>query len=50
VGENGYGWDSIFIPEGYNITRASMNEADDQKTYLQIKPLEKVKDFLTSIA
>ena len=47
-GENGYGWDKIFIPQGYTVTRASLDEKDDQKTYLQIKPLEKLKEFLES--
>ena len=46
-GENGFGWDSIFIPEGYLVTRASLSEEDDQKTYLQIKPLEKLKNTLS---
>jgi non-canonical purine NTP pyrophosphatase (RdgB/HAM1 family) len=45
-GEKVYGWDKIFIPEGYNITRAEMNEEDDIKTYLRTKPIEKVKIFL----
>ncbi|MDD3607944.1 MAG: non-canonical purine NTP pyrophosphatase [Candidatus Moranbacteria bacterium] len=45
-GENGYGWDKIFIPEGYEITRASLNEEDDRKTYLMIKPFEELKIFL----
>ncbi|HOX41741.1 MAG TPA: non-canonical purine NTP pyrophosphatase [bacterium] len=49
AGENGYGWDKIFIPEGYSVTRASLDPEDDRKTYLQIKPLEKVKEFLTSL-
>lgn len=48
-GENGYGWDKIFIPQGYTVTRASLEEKDDQKTYLQIKPFEKLKDFLESM-
>lgn len=48
-GEGGYGWDKIFIPDGYNVTRASLNEEDDQKTYLQYKPLEKVKEFLSGL-
>ncbi len=46
AGENGYGWDQIFIPEGYNVTRASLDKEDDKKTYLKIKPLEKLKKFL----
>lgn len=47
-GENGYGWDKIFIPQGYTVTRASLEEKDDQKTYLQIKPFKKLKEFLES--
>jgi len=46
AGKGGYGWDSIFIPEGYSVTRAELSEADDCATYLKIKPLEQVKEFL----
>ena len=35
-GNNGYGWDRIFIPQGYKVTRASLDEENDQKTYLKI--------------
>jgi non-canonical purine NTP pyrophosphatase (RdgB/HAM1 family) len=45
-GENGYGWDKIFIPQGYSVTRASLGEEDDQKTYLQIKSFAKLKEYL----
>jgi len=45
-GNNGYGWDKIFIPDGYTVTRASLNKEDDRKTYLQIKPFEKLKKYL----
>lgn len=45
-GENGYGWDKIFIPQGYTQTRASLNEEDDRKTYLKIKPFAQLKSFL----
>jgi non-canonical purine NTP pyrophosphatase (RdgB/HAM1 family) len=46
VGTGGYGWDQIFIPDGYQQTRAEMNEADDKKTYMKIKPFEQLKAFL----
>jgi non-canonical purine NTP pyrophosphatase (RdgB/HAM1 family) len=48
-GSGGFGWDSIFIPEGYHVTRAEMNEEDDRKTYSMIKPLAEVKKFLQSL-
>ncbi len=45
-GDRGYGWDKIFIPQGYSKTRASLSEEDDKKTYLKIKPFQKLKEFL----
>lgn len=48
-GDNGFGWDKIFIPNGYKVTRASLDEDDDSKTYLQIKPFEQLKAFLESV-
>jgi len=47
AGENGYGWDRIFIPEGYQVTRAELGEEDDRKTYLQMKPFAELKKFLS---
>ena len=49
AGENGFGWDKIFIPEGYDVTRAELGEEDYQKVYLQIRPFAKVKEFLESL-
>lgn len=49
TGDKGFGWDRLFIPEGYTCTRAELNEEDDQKTYLQIKPFAQLKEFLSSI-
>ena len=48
-GENGFGWDKLFIPEGYTATRASLDDAGDKETYLKIKPFAKLKVFLESI-
>ncbi len=47
-GTGGFWWDRIFIPDGYAITRAEMDASDDATTYLQIKPLQAVRDFLLS--
>ena len=45
-GTGGYGWDPIFIPEGYTVTRAELSLEDDHATYLQIKPIRQVGAFL----
>lgn len=49
AGNNGFGWDKFFIPKGYKVTRASLNDEEYQKTYLQIKPIEQVKQFLSKL-
>jgi non-canonical purine NTP pyrophosphatase (RdgB/HAM1 family) len=46
-GENGFGWDQIFIPNGYDgKTRAEMTPSDDARTYATIKPFEALRLFL----
>ena len=47
AGTAGFGFDPIFIPDGYSVTRAEMNEEDDRATYVTMKPFAKVKAFLT---
>ncbi|MCX6720095.1 MAG: non-canonical purine NTP pyrophosphatase, partial [Candidatus Staskawiczbacteria bacterium] len=49
AGKIGYGFDRIFIPEGYNITRAEQNEEDHKAVYLKIKPIKQLKDFLINL-
>jgi inosine/xanthosine triphosphate pyrophosphatase family protein len=46
--EHGYGWDTIYMPNGYGgKTRAELSEEEHWRNYLEIKPLEAVKEFLT---
>jgi non-canonical purine NTP pyrophosphatase (RdgB/HAM1 family) len=46
-GGDGYGWDSMFVPEGSEVTRAEMSPEENMRTYLIIKPLAAVKQFLS---
>lgn len=48
AGEGGYGWDRLFIPEGYSVTRAGLSSEDDKETYLKIKPIRQIAEFLNS--
>lgn len=48
AGDKGFGFDFIFIPEGYNITRAQMSQVDYDETSHRRAALEKVQKFLTS--
>ena len=45
-GTGGFGWDPIFIPEGSSFTLAEQSKEEYHETYLQIKPLEEVRDFI----
>jgi len=49
AGENWYGWDRFFIPKWYSVTRACLDEENDKKTYLQIKPFEQLKEYFEQI-
>jgi inosine triphosphate pyrophosphatase len=49
AGEGGFGWDKIFVADGYDVTRAQLPEADYKKVYLQIRPFAKLKAFLESL-
>lgn len=48
-GEHGFGWDKIFIPDGYEITRAEMDPENDERTYMTIKPFGQLRAFLSDI-
>jgi non-canonical purine NTP pyrophosphatase (RdgB/HAM1 family) len=46
-GENGWDWDHIFCPDGYDgRSRAELNKTEDKETYLTIKPIHELRKFL----
>lgn len=45
-GTNGFGWDSIFIPEGYGKTWAAMDEATQAETSMRKKALVQLAEYL----
>lgn len=47
--ENGWHWDKIFVPVGYTTTRAQFDDADYEKTSMQLRPLAEIKKFLESL-
>ena len=49
-GENGYGFDKIFINDGYEVTRAEMSPEENEQTYRDLmKPIAKVHAFLATL-
>jgi len=45
-GKNGFGWDNIFVPEGFEKTFAEMSAEEKNKISHRRKALEKFKEFL----
>lgn len=46
AGDNGFGWDTIFIPEGYNQTRAQMSGEDYDATSPRDIAIQKLAQYL----
>ena len=46
IGKFGFGYDSIFIPEGYNLTFAQMTGDDKNKISHRKKAIQKLNTFL----
>jgi non-canonical purine NTP pyrophosphatase (RdgB/HAM1 family) len=45
-GKSGFGWDPVFIPEGYSQTWAEMSETDINKTSMRKIALKKLEKYL----
>lgn len=45
-GERGFGWDSIFIPQGFKKTFAQMNSKEKSSLSMRRKALEKMEEYL----
>jgi non-canonical purine NTP pyrophosphatase (RdgB/HAM1 family) len=46
LGTNGFGWDTVFIPDGHTKTRAQMDDVEYDLTSPRKKALEKLKEYL----
>ncbi len=45
-GEGGYGWDAVFIQEGYTVTRAELSSEDYSDASIRRPALESLRDYL----
>ncbi|MBL8149414.1 MAG: RdgB/HAM1 family non-canonical purine NTP pyrophosphatase [Blastocatellia bacterium] len=46
LGENGFGWDKIFIPEGYNRTFAQMDKEEKNLISMRRRAFDQLKQLL----
>ena len=44
-GESGFGWDTVFINDGHDVTRANMEKDAWFKTGMRTRALEKMHDY-----
>jgi inosine triphosphate pyrophosphatase len=49
AGENGFGWDKIFVEDGFDVTRAQFDDAQYKASYTKGKPFAALKTFLDTL-
>jgi XTP/dITP diphosphohydrolase len=47
-GEHGFGWDSIFQPEGYDVTYGEMRREEKMKISMRAQAVDALKQYLLS--
>ena len=50
LGTNGFGYDPIFIPQGFDSTFAQMEAVEKNKISHRANALEKLKDFFSDMS
>lgn len=48
-GSNGIDTDKIFIPSGYSMTRAELDDENYDKVYAMVRPYDELRNFLDTI-
>lgn len=48
-GSNGFGWDSIFIPNGHRLTWAEMSDEERAPIALRLPAVQALEDFLRTL-
>lgn len=48
-GDEGFGWNPIFIPEGQGQTMGEMDDATFKSAYTKIKPFDELRTFLQKL-
>ncbi len=48
-GDRGFGFNCIFIPNGFDKTMAELDEEEFKQVYLTIKPIRQVGEFLKNL-